>query len=250
MLKGFFIFLLISFGINSEPVFPIKKIIGKGLSKPGGWQYISDAANSPSGQQYHFYNNVSPTDSLTVIRESIYRDGDEEYAFIVHNGDSDSHATFSEECIQAYRTERMDEYAKQQLETFKNRLDVQLDEALLQKLGRFWVYVYKYRGEYYLNRVWYSRVHAIEFGKGVIMGINMEIIPQLMLEFSGDIEHFKVRLKHRELNFTRIDKEREIYRRSDGGYMIPARRVRDFKLIAYCNNSGDMCTSREEFDKE
>ena len=143
----------------------------------------------------------------------------------------------------------MDEYAKQQLETFKNRLDVQLDEALLQKLGRFWVYVYKYRGEYYLHQSW-ACLSAIEFGKGFKMGINMEIIPQLMLEFSGDVEHIKVRLEREELHFTRIDKEREIYRRSDRGYMIPARRVRDFKLIAHCNNSGDMCFSDVEFDKE
>ena len=248
MLKGFFIFLLISFGINSEPVFPIKKIIGKGLLKPGVWQYISDAANSPSGQQYHFYSNVSPVDSLTVIAEHFYKDY-EEYDFIIHNGDSDSHSTFSEENIQAYKVRKMDEYAKKQLETFKNRSDVQIDEVLLQDLGHFWVYVYKYRGEYYLHQSW-ACLSAIEFGKGFKMGINMEIIPQLMLEFSGDVEHFKVRLEREELHFTRIDKEREIYRRSDRCYMIPARRVRDFKLIAHCNNSGDMCFSDVEFDKE
>ena len=193
-------------------------------------------------------SNVSPTDSLTVIGEHFYEDG-EEYDFIIHNGDSDSHTTFSEENIQAYKVRGMDEYAKQQLETFKNRSDVQIDEALLQELGHFWVYVYKYKGEYYLHQDW-ACLNAIEFGKGFKMGINMEIIPQLMLEFSGNVEHFKVRLEREELHFTRIDKDREIYRRSDGGYMIPARRVRDFKLIAHCNNSGDMCNSDVEFTKE
>lgn len=66
---------------------------------------------------------------------------DKEYAFIIHNFNSDSHETFSCENIRKWRDDRMDEVSIRNT-TIKGIRDI--DTVLLEKLKGFWVYVYKY----------------------------------------------------------------------------------------------------------
>ncbi|MDE7074075.1 MAG: hypothetical protein K2O69_03360, partial [Odoribacter sp.] len=96
------------------------------------------------------------------------------------------------------------------------------------------VYVYPYCGEFYLHQDW-SCLMAVEISREAWIRIDMEVHPSEYLELSGGVEDFTVVFANGEKRFQLIDREREIYRRG-GAYMIPVRRIHDFKMIAYCGN--------------
>ena len=72
------------------------------------------------------------------------------YAFIVHNRDSRSHDTFSEEYIRQWRDKRVSEIQK-----LEGHVSLEnMDSSLMEKFRGYWLYVYKYRGEFYLHQRW------------------------------------------------------------------------------------------------
>lgn len=232
-------------GVVISPDFPLKKIIGEGLVKSGIWEYASEPANSPLNERYYFYTNVSPGDSVSVIDENI-GEGYKEYAYIIHNLNSDSHATFSDENIRRWRNERVNEVSMR--DTAVNGVR-DIDLVLSEKFRGFWVYVYKYKGEYYLHQDWATLI-ARELTDTTWVQIDMEVTARGIIMLKGDEECFCLKeVTGDEITFNRIDARREIYQVENGLYMIPARRIHDFKLIGYCGNTGDCIDAFVKFDR-
>lgn len=79
--------------------------------------------------------------------------------------------------------------------------------------------------------------------------IDMEVFASGVTMLKGDEECFCLGdVTRNEVTFTRVDALREIYRVGERQYMIPARRIHEFKLIGYCSNTGDCINSFVEWD--
>lgn len=242
----YMVFWIASFlcGLIGTPDFPLKEIIADGLVKSGGL-YVSKPVNLLLNERYYFYANVSPKDSLSVIGEKVLGE-DRIYAFIVHNSDSESHLTFSDESIKEWRDKRADEVSMQDAVVLGGR---DIDSGLLEQFEVFWVYVYKYKGEYYLHQDW-AALMSCELTASTWVQIDMEVMVRGITKLKGNEECFCLReVTGCEIVFRRVDAQREIYQVGKECYMVPARRIRDFQLIGYCNNTGDCVDAFVEWDK-
>ena len=228
---------------------PVKEIVGNGLHHQYR-MYVSDSTNRHDDQKWYFYANVLPTDSLSVIGHEEYYESEnkankhEAYAFIVHNKNSESHRTFSEPYVREWRDNRMrDVY-------FRNMVDAadrNMDGSLLEKFGGFWVFVRKYQGEFYLHQDW-TCLMARELTDSTWVQIDWEVTPRGIKNLRGTEESFAFEYADGDkVCFQLVEPEREVYRVNDS-YMIPVRRIHDFKLIAYCNIA-DMQDPFVEFDE-
>lgn len=224
---------------------PIKRIIGKGLV-PCNWMYQSDSTNTYDGQTWYFYANVLPTDSVTVIGEECLGELGTTYAFIVHNRNSRSHDTFSEEYIRQWRDKRVSEIQK-----LEGHVSLEnMDSSLMEKFRGYWLYVYKYRGEFYLHQRWDCLI-AYELTDSTWVQIDMEVLPNKICGLQGNENIFYLQYNNgRKDIFRRVDATREIYRVNENAYMIPARCYRKFELIAYCTTVEGLHDYSVSFDED
>jgi len=248
------VYPFVKFDMEFKPE-SLRKIIGKGLTKAEqGWPYVSDPANTPTGEQYYFRTNVSPGDSVVVIAEEEHKvtRGVERmmfswhcYAYIIHNKYSDSHQNFSENTIRKEIDAIGPEYRTMWAKVKGER---EIDTNLLKKVGGIWVYLRKYKGEYYLHQDWSVWVHAFELTDTAFVDVDMEPIIIGMKSLQGDEKSFRIEKNNGKMEFRLVDPEREVYQVGKRIYAIPVRRIHDFKLIGYCGNECSLIDSFVEWD--
>ncbi len=206
---------------------------------------VEDTVLCQIGGKLYFLDFV-PTDSssITVIRTThLPSSGDEspyrEYAFINHSHHSPGHRHFEaslldstyKECYAAYNS----------LSRLPDTLRAERIDPKIREFCGYWANLTEHDGDYYLDNWMCQSTFCLT--DSLYTEYFMEGYPHPIRDAKPLSDGLQIRYgQENSLRIELLDPERQLYRITDDNgrhFATPAASIHNFKIIEYCNNTGD-----------